>query len=104
MPQAITAAVLRSGYQSFTGDPTDLNPFAVNLDSRRTRLARRYPGTRGPRRADRLARSPATTSSGASRKPVLCQYTRAFRACAPPSATTFPPADPNAATAGTPPA
>ena len=97
VPQAITAAVLRSGYQSFTGDPTDPNPFAVNLDSRRTRLARRIlDAVRAGQTAGVLTgydfeRSLQEAGAG--------QYTRAFRACAPPSATTFPPADPNAATA-----
>jgi hypothetical protein len=102
VPQAVTAAVLRSGYQSFTGDATDPNPFAVNLDSRHTRLARRILDavragqTVGALTGYDFERSLQETGAG--------QYTRAFRACAPPSATTFPPADPSAATAGTSPA
>jgi hypothetical protein len=99
MPQAVTAAVLASGYQSFTGG--DTNPFAVNLDSRRTRLARRIlDAVRAGQTAGALTGYDFERSlqeSGAG------QYTRAFRSCAPPSATTFPPADPTADGAGTPP-
>jgi hypothetical protein len=37
LPQAVTSAVLRSGYLSMAGGAS--NPFAINLDSRRVRLA-----------------------------------------------------------------
>jgi hypothetical protein len=100
LPQAVTAAVLRSGYQSYTGG--DTNPFAVNLDSRRTRLARRLLDavragqTIGALTGYDFERSLQESGAG--------QYTRAFRTCAPPIATTFPPTDPDAPTSGEPPA
>ena len=88
MPQAISAAVLRGGYQSHTGGAA--NPFAVNLSSSRTRLAARLLD------AVRAGQPPGAMTgydfernlqeSGAGR------YTRQFRECAPPSSTTYPPA------------
>ena len=88
VPQAISAAVLRGGYQSHTGGAA--NPFAVNLSSSRTRLAGRLLD------AVRAGQPPGAMTgydfernlqeSGAGR------YTRQFRECAPPSSTTYPPA------------
>ncbi len=88
VPQAISAAVLRGGYQSHTGGAA--NPFAVNLSSSRTRLAARLLD------AVRAGQPPGAMTgydfernlqeSGAGR------YTRQFRECAPPSSTTYPPA------------
>ncbi|HEV3287844.1 MAG TPA: hypothetical protein VG123_02505, partial [Streptosporangiaceae bacterium] len=100
LPQAVTAAVLNSGYQSLTGGAA--NPFAVNLDSRRTRLARRIlDAVRAGQTAGAVTGydfERRLQESGAG------QYTRAFRTCAPPSTTTFPPADPTSAAASMQPA
>jgi len=87
LSQAVTAAVLRSGYQSNTGGAS--NPFAVNLSSRRARLAARtldavrngqpvgsFTGYLFERRLQDL---------GAG------QYTRAFRVLAPPATTALGP-------------
>lgn len=41
LPQAATAAVLRSGYDAYGGDTLGSNPFALDLRSHRVRLAQR---------------------------------------------------------------
>jgi hypothetical protein len=87
LPQAVTAAVLRSGYLSQVGGT--VNPFAVNLSSSRTRLAGRLlDGVRAGQTAGEITGydfERTLQESGAG------QYTRAFRECAPPSSTAVPP-------------
>ena len=86
LPQAITASVLRSGYQSYTGGAT--NPFAVDLSSQRTRMASRLlDAVRSGQPVGRLTGydfERRLQESGAG------QYTRPFRECAPSNSTTFP--------------
>jgi hypothetical protein len=85
VPQAVSAAVLRSGYQSLSGGAS--NPFAVNLSSARSRLASRLldrvraSQTVGALTGDEFERNIQESGAG--------QSTRAFRECAP-SSTTFP--------------
>jgi hypothetical protein len=100
VPQAVTAAALRSGYQSHTGGGT--NPFAVNLDSRRTRLAGRL--LDAVRAGQPLGAMTGHDFERRLQESGAGQYTRAFRTCAPPTATTFPPTDPNAPGGGQAPA
>jgi hypothetical protein len=100
VPQAVTAGVLRSGYQPQAGG--DTNPFAVNLDSRRTRLARRL--LDAVRAGQTIGALTGYDFERQLQESGAGQYTRAFRTCAPPTATTFPATDPNAPTAGQAPA
>ena len=97
LPQAVTSAVLRSGYLSQAGGT--VNPFAVNLSSSRTRLAGRLlDGVRAGQTAGEITGydfERTLQESGAG------QYTRAFRECAPPSSTTVQGGSP-AGVAGTP--
>lgn len=93
VPQAVSAAVLRSGYQSYAGGAA--NPFAVNLSSSRTRLAARLLDsvragqTVGSLTGYDFERNLQESGAG--------QYTRQFRECAPPSSTVYPPATANGA-------
>ncbi len=87
VPQAVTAAVLRSGYQSYTSPST--NPFTIDLSSARTRLAGRL--LDAVRAGQTLGSLTGYDFERTLQESGAGQYTRAFRQCAPPSATAYPP-------------
>lgn len=92
IPQAVTAAVLRSGYDVHTGGSA--NPFAVDLDSRRVRTATELLDTvrsgqpPGTALGYLFERRLQTTPAG--------QYVLAFRTIAPTPATAVDPESANA--------
>jgi hypothetical protein len=88
VPQAVTAAVLRGGYDAYDDGQAAANPFAIDLRSSRVRLAE---GLLDAARAGQ----PAGTATGYLFERRLQelgagQYTAQFRALAPAAVTVLP--------------